>query len=49
MRFTPKGLSVNSLHFAIASLTSSGFIAPVARIPSAPAFDTAAANSGVAM
>ena len=46
---TPKGLSVNDLHISISFNNFSLFIAPEPISPSPPAFDTALANSPVAM
>ena len=47
--FTPKGLSVNDLHFLMFSLKPSAFIPPAPISPRPPAFDTAAANSPIAI
>jgi len=42
--FTPKGLSVSSLHFLISSLTISAGALPAAIIPRPPALETADAR-----
>ena len=41
--FTPKGLSVASLHFCICSLKTSGYMLPAPIKPNPPALETAAA------
>ena len=44
MIFTPKGLSVSSLHLRISSRTTSGGAEAAPMMPKPPAFDTAAAS-----
>ena len=49
MMFTPKGFSVRDLQVRMCSRSSSAVMPPAPMRPSAPALDTAAANSPVAM
>ena len=49
MMFTPKGLLVRALHRRMCSRRVSAFMPPAPIRPRAPALDTAAANSPVAM
>lgn len=46
-RTHPNGRSVRARTFRIASLVSTAFRGPVAKIPTPPAFETAATSSGV--